>query len=80
MSLVTFGRLLGFIVSKEGIKVDPFKFYGILQLPPHIMSINFKVLKEKPNFLQRFIVNYTKITKGFMCLLKKGVPFIWDES
>jgi hypothetical protein len=31
------------------------------------------------NFLQRFIANYTKITKGFMHLLKKGVSFYWDE-
>jgi hypothetical protein len=24
-------------------------------------------------------VNYANITKGFMCLLKKDTPFIWDE-
>ena len=27
----------------------------------------------------RFIVNYERITKGFMWLLKKGVPFVLDE-
>jgi hypothetical protein len=32
------------------------------------------------NFLRRFIANYTKITKGFMRLLKKDVPFLWDEA
>lgn len=26
-----------------------------------------------------FIVNYAKITSGFMHLLKDGVPFTWDE-
>lgn len=31
---VTFGRLLGFIVSMEGIRVDPFNVEAILQLPP----------------------------------------------
>jgi hypothetical protein len=25
-------------------------------------------------------MNYIEITKGFMCLLKKGVPFCWDEA
>jgi hypothetical protein len=25
-------------------------------------------------------VNYVTITKGFMCLLKKDTPFIWDEQ
>jgi hypothetical protein len=32
------------------------------------------------NFLWCFVVNYAKITKGFMCLLKKGVHFCWDEA
>jgi hypothetical protein len=32
------------------------------------------------NFLQRFIANYAEITKGFMRLLKKGIPFCWDEA
>jgi hypothetical protein len=27
-----------------------------------------------------FIANYVEITKGFMRLLKKGVPFCWEES
>lgn len=27
----------------------------------------------------RFIVNYVEITKGFMWLLKKEVPFVWDD-
>ena len=31
---VTSGRLLGFIVSNEGIRVDPFKVEAIVQLPP----------------------------------------------
>jgi hypothetical protein len=36
-------------------------------------------LKGKANFLWRFVANYAKITKGFMRLFKKGVPFYWDE-
>ena len=31
---VTSGRLLAFIVSREGIRVDPFKVEAILRLPP----------------------------------------------
>jgi hypothetical protein len=29
--------------------------------------------------LHRFIPHYVEITKGFIHLLKKGVPFIWDD-
>lgn len=32
--VVTYSWLLGFIVSTEGIRVDPFKVEAILQLPP----------------------------------------------
>jgi hypothetical protein len=35
-------------------------------------------LQGKANFLRRFIPNYTKITCGFMRLLKKYSKFIWD--
>jgi hypothetical protein len=37
-------------------------------------------LQGKANFLRHFIANYAEITKGFMCLLKKDVPFFWDEA
>jgi hypothetical protein len=67
---VTSGRLLGFIVSTTGIMVDPLKVEAINQLPsPHT------ILQLLTNFLRHFITNYAKITKGFMRLLKKDVPF-----
>jgi hypothetical protein len=37
-------------------------------------------LQGKANFFRHFITKYAEITKGFMCLLKKGVPFCWDEA
>jgi len=30
--------------------------------------------------MHRFIANYEEITKGFMHLLKKDVPFLWDDQ
>jgi hypothetical protein len=77
---MTSGHLLGFIVSTTGIMVDPLKFQEIVQLPPPCTVPQLQSLQGKANFLLRFIENYVKITKGFMCLLKKGVPFHWDEA
>jgi hypothetical protein len=37
-------------------------------------------LQGKANFLRRFIANYAEITKGFMHLLKKDIPFHWEEA
>jgi hypothetical protein len=73
------GRLLGFLVSETGIMVDPLKVEAILQLPLLCTIRQLQGLQGKANFLCHFIVNYANITKGFMCLLKKDTPFIWDE-
>jgi hypothetical protein len=73
---VTSGRLLGFIVSTTGIMVDPLKVVAIIQFPPPPCTIlQLQSLQGKVNFLRRFIANYAEITKGFMHLLKKDVPF-----
>ena len=73
------GRLLGFIMANDGIRVDPLKVKAITKLPPPRTILQLQSLQGKANFLRRFIVNYAELTKGFMRLLKKGVPFIWDD-
>jgi hypothetical protein len=73
---VTPGRLLGFIVSTMGIMFDPLKVEEIVQLPPPRTILQLQSLQGKANFLRCFIANYAKITKGFMRLLKKDVPFL----
>jgi hypothetical protein len=77
---VTSGHLLGFIVSTTGIMVDPLKVEAIVQLPPPHTILQLQSLQGKVNFLRCFIANYVEITKGFMRLLKKDVPFHWDDA
>jgi hypothetical protein len=76
---MTSGHLVGFIVSTIGIMVDPLKVEAIVQFPPPCIVAQLQSLQGKGNFLRRFVTNYADITKGFMHLLKKGVPFCWDE-
>jgi hypothetical protein len=78
--VVESGRILSFIVSKDGIRVDPLKIRAILALPPPTNLTQLQSLQGKENFLHRFICNYYEITKGFMWLLQKNVPFIWDDA
>ena len=73
------GRLLGFIVSKDGIRVDPLKVEAILQLSPLRNIRHLQCLQGMENFLQRFVVNFANLTKGFMHILKKDTTFCWDE-
>jgi hypothetical protein len=76
--VVESGRLLGFVVTKDGIRVDPLKVKVILTLPPPNNLTQLQSLQGKENFLHHSICNYAKITKGFMRLLQKDTPFIWD--
>jgi hypothetical protein len=70
------GRLLGFIVSHQGIWVDPIKVEAILNLLPLSTLCQLQILQGKANFLHQFIPNYAKITRGFMRLLKKDSEFV----
>ena len=72
---VTVGRFLGFIVSKEGIRFNPLKVEAILPLSPSRNMRHLKCLQGMANFLHRFVVNFSSLTKGFMRLLKKDTPF-----
>eukprot|EP00253_Pinus_taeda_P019234 PITA_19234 len=72
------GRLLGFVVSKEGIRLDPLKVEAIVNLPPPATLQQLQSLQGKANFLHRFVPNYAEVAKGFTRLLKKDVPFHWD--
>jgi hypothetical protein len=71
-------RLLGFIVSHQGIRVDPLKVEAILNLPPPSTLRQSQSFQRKANFVHFFIRNYAEITRGFTRLLKKDFEFIWD--
>ena len=76
---VGFGHFLGFLVSKEGIRIDPLKVQAILDLPMPSNLLQIQKLQGKANFLRRFIPNYVEMAKGFTRFLKNGVPFHWDQ-
>ena len=62
---VDFGRLLGFIVSTHGIRVDPLKVEAIINLPPPSTLRQLQSLQGKEKIFHRFIPNYVEIMKGF---------------
>jgi hypothetical protein len=71
---------LGFIISRQGIRIDALKVEVILNLPPPSSLCQLQSLQGKANFLHRFIPNYAELTLGFTRLLKKGSEFIWDTT
>jgi hypothetical protein len=60
--------------------VNPLKVEVIVNLSPPCTIIQLQCSQGKEFFLRIFIANYAEITKGFMNLLNKGVPFVWDDQ
>eukprot|EP00253_Pinus_taeda_P017078 PITA_17078 len=79
MYCVSSGRLLGFVVSKDGIRLHTCKVQAIIDLPPPSNLLQIQKLQGKANFLRRSIPNYAELAKGYTRLLKNEVPFIWDQ-
>ena len=68
--------LLGFIVSKYGIRIDPLNIEAIMSLPTPTNVTELQSLQGKENVLLHFIYNYAERTHDFMRLLKKDTPFV----
>ena len=57
------GKLLGHIISKEGIRIDPARIEAILNISPPRNIKELQAFLGKTNFLRRFISNLAEIVK-----------------
>ena len=73
-------HLLGFIVSKHGIRVDPNKVKVIVEFLAPQSILQLQRLQGKGNFLRQFIIKYAEMVKEFMQLFKKGTLYLWDDQ
>jgi hypothetical protein len=74
------GKLLGHIISKDGVKIDPERVEAIKKVP---LPQNKKALQSflgQINFVRRFIPNFAEIVKPILKLLKKDVKFEWCDE
>lgn len=71
---------LGYIVSQDGVSMDPSKVKSILdwQAPKSVKDI--QVFLGFANFYRRFIKKYSKLTEPLTRLLRKDVKFDWSDS
>ncbi|KAL0295178.1 UNVERIFIED_CONTAM: hypothetical protein Sangu_2512800 [Sesamum angustifolium] len=77
---VTSGKFLGFIVRQRGIEIEQAKIDAILRIPEPPNIHELKSLQGKLAYLQRFIPNLAGRCQSFSRLMKKDVPFQWDEA
>ncbi|XP_027169433.1 uncharacterized protein LOC113769160 [Coffea eugenioides] len=74
------GKLLGFIVSKKGIEIDPAKIKAIRDMPIPKSQKDVKSFLGKINFIGRFIAQLTSTCEPLFKLLKKNAPMDWNED
>eukprot|EP00253_Pinus_taeda_P029252 PITA_29252 len=65
------GKLLGHIISKDGIRIDPDRIQAILQIPHPRNIKELQTFLEKINFLRRFIPNLAELSRLLNNMLKK---------
>ena len=77
---VPFGKLLGFIVSRRGIELDPSKIKAIRDLPSPKNKTEVMSLLERLNYISRFIAQLATTCEPIFKLLKKDVTVKWTED
>ena len=71
------GKLLGHIISKEGIKIHPDKVKGILRVEEPRSKKEIQYFIGQVNFLRRFIPSFTEILMDITYMLRKDHGIKW---
>ncbi|KAK9034176.1 hypothetical protein V6N11_050351 [Hibiscus sabdariffa] len=77
---VTSGKLLGFIVSKKGIEIDPDKVRAIQELSPPKTQKEVRGFLERLNYISRFVSRLTEKCDPVYKLLRKNNPGEWNDK
>ena len=73
-------KLLGHIVSGGCVKMDPEKIKAIVERKPPTTVKQVQEFMGCPNYYRRYIKDFSKMTRPIFNLLKKDVPFVWDQE
>jgi hypothetical protein len=76
----SFGILLGHILCKQGLIVDPTKIVVIVNLSPPKSVHQSRATLGHIGYYRKFIKGYGKITVPMEKLLKKDIRFQWNDE
>jgi hypothetical protein len=71
---------LGHVISPEGITVDPRKERDVFYWKPPTSVTQVCSFLGLAGYYQRFIPNFSKISKPIIELLKKGNKYMWSKD
>ena len=64
----------------SGIEIDQSKIEAILKMPDPRNLHDLKIHQGRVAYIRRFILNLVGRCHPFNKLMKKGVPFEWDDA
>jgi hypothetical protein len=74
------GKLLGHIVSAEGVRIDPSRVEAIQTLSPPRSKKEVQAFLGKINFLRRFVSNFAELVRHITAMLRKGNEVKWTTE
>jgi hypothetical protein len=74
------GKLLGHIVSAEGVRIDPSRVEAIQTLSLPRSKKEVQAFLGKINFLRRFVSNFAELVKHITTMLRKGNEVKWTTE
>jgi hypothetical protein len=74
------GRLLGHIVSTEGVRIDPDRVEAIQALSLPRSKKEVQAFLGRINFLRRFVSNFAELVKHITAMLRKGHEIRWTAE
>ncbi|XP_070024977.1 uncharacterized protein [Nicotiana sylvestris] len=74
------GKLLGFIVSRQGIELDPSKIKAIQEFPPPKNEKDVMIFLGRLNYISQFIAQSTVICEPIFKMLKKDAATKWTDD
>ena len=77
---VTSRKLIGHIVSEQGIEVDAEKIKAILDMPALRTKKEIRGFLGRLQYISRFIARLTDICEPIFCLLRKNQPTVWSDD
>lgn len=73
-------EFLGFIITRDGVKMDPKKVEAVVNWPQPKNVTEVQEFMGFANFYRRFIKGYSGVATPLTNLTKKDKPFLWTEN
>ena len=77
---VTSGKLLGHIVSEQGIEVNPEKSRAILDMPAPRTEKEIRGFLSRLQYISHFIAKLINICEPIFHFLRKNQPTVWNDD